>query len=188
MRPVPVEEAAQQRSRGIDLVDMSLRFGAHGELSLNGVGQQRASRCQSDFARPAARAVRLARLVAAGGRGANRVRRSLRPSCCAGCLLARRPAVPEPPDRDRRKHAAARSAAGTLPRSPRTSGRLASGSPDRRAAGGPVDADPADSRRSDERHLGLILERRLRPVLEDRRGDAAALGMPPMRRGWSYPR
>ena len=28
-RPVPVEEAAQQRGRGIDLVDMGLRFGAH---------------------------------------------------------------------------------------------------------------------------------------------------------------
>ena len=28
---VPVEEPTQQRSRGIDLIDMSLRFGAHCE-------------------------------------------------------------------------------------------------------------------------------------------------------------
>ena len=28
-RPVPVEEPAQQRRRGMDLVDMGLRFGAH---------------------------------------------------------------------------------------------------------------------------------------------------------------
>ena len=29
LRPVPVEEPAQQRGRGLDLVDMGLRFGAH---------------------------------------------------------------------------------------------------------------------------------------------------------------
>ncbi len=28
-RPVPVEETSEQRRRGIDLVDMGLRFGAH---------------------------------------------------------------------------------------------------------------------------------------------------------------
>ena len=32
-RAVPVEEAAQQRERVVDLVDMGLRFGAHGYFS-----------------------------------------------------------------------------------------------------------------------------------------------------------
>src|SRR5438270_2006228 len=31
VRPVPIEEPAQQRGRGIDLVDMGLRFSAHGQ-------------------------------------------------------------------------------------------------------------------------------------------------------------
>ena len=30
VRLVPIEEAAKQRGSGIDLVDMGLRFGAHG--------------------------------------------------------------------------------------------------------------------------------------------------------------
>ena len=33
LRAVPVEEPAQQRGRGVDLVDMGLRFGAHRSLS-----------------------------------------------------------------------------------------------------------------------------------------------------------
>ncbi len=38
MRAVPIEEPAEQRGRGIDLVDMVLRFGAHHRLQLNTVG------------------------------------------------------------------------------------------------------------------------------------------------------
>src|SRR5215218_5517617 len=39
----------------------------------------------------------------------------------------------------------------------------------------PVDPNPADSGRRDKRDLRLVLERGLRPLLEDRRGDAPAL-------------
>ena len=40
-----------------------------------------------------------------------------------------------------------------------------------------VNADPPDSGRRDERDLGLVLERGLRPFLEDRRGDPPSLGI-----------
>ena len=50
-------------------------------------------------------------------------------------------------------------------------------SPEHFLAGRAVDPHPADARRRDERSLGLIGERDLGPLLEDRRRDPPALGV-----------
>ena len=181
-RAVPVEEPAQQRGRGLDLVDMGLRFGAHRSESFVQLRESRAGLLDVAGAALARIAVGAA---SAGGRERPRpalpgAAAPVRGGCrsAASCRSARLLAVLRVGPGCGGTSGAARSAAGTLPRSPATwdlpgSGRC-------RTRGVPVARSTRTQRMpagATNGTLGSVLERRLGELLEDRRGDPAALGI-----------